>query len=161
MKASVDIQNKNIDSKSSSQNHNSINKRNLNAFKTLTFLLLIYVFSIVPGRLFMYAYGHYFTFVKNDLVFDTKHYALLWTSMVAKIYYLSNHGVIKREGEISLFSSHELYSKSFESCFSLMSRCRPLGNQFHWIFLINFFLANDCRYNYTCIFYTFLVISLT
>ena len=93
MKASVDIQNKNIDSKSSSQNHNSINKRNVNAFKTLTFLVLIYVFSIVPGRLFMYVWGHYFTFVKNDLVFDTKHYALLWTSMVARISFLDNNVV--------------------------------------------------------------------
>ena len=69
--------------------------------------------------------------------------------------------LINKKEKSLFFSSHELYSKSFESGFSLMSRCHPMRNQFHWIFLINSFLANDCRYNYTCIFYTFLVISLT
>ena len=72
---------------------NVINKRNRNAFKTLTILVIIYALSVGPGRIFAYAWGHYFLFAKDPLDFSKKHYALLWISTIASLLFLANNVV--------------------------------------------------------------------
>ena len=72
---------------------NFINKRNRSALRTLVLLMLIYILSVAPGRIFMYRYGNYFLFEQESLNFDTKHYALLWISIVARILFLTNNVV--------------------------------------------------------------------
>ena len=54
---------------------------------------MIYALSVGPGRIFIYAWGHYFLFAKDPLDFSKKHYALLWISSMAWVFFLANNVV--------------------------------------------------------------------
>ena len=73
--------------------NSTINQRNRNAFKILMLLVLIYILSVLPGRMYMLGWGYNFSTEDYNFDFDTKHYVLLWTSMVARILFLTNNVV--------------------------------------------------------------------
>ena len=70
-----------------------VNKRNRNAFKTLTILVIIYALSVGPGLIIKYLSGHNLLFVKDPLDFSKRHYALLWTSTLSWLLFLANNVV--------------------------------------------------------------------
>ena len=83
----------NIKANNITKNNNSKTRGNRNAFKILVLLVLIYMLSVLPGRLYMFGWGYNFITGEYNFDFNTKHYALLWISMVARILFLTNNVV--------------------------------------------------------------------
>ena len=84
----------NFNNNNITKTNSSKTRGNRNAFKILVLLVLIYILSVLPGRLYMFGWGYnYFITGEFNFDFDTRHYALLWISIVARILFLTNNVV--------------------------------------------------------------------
>ena len=84
----------NFNNNNITKTNSSKTRGNRNAFKILVLLVLIYILSVLPGRLYMFGWGYnYFITGDYNFDFDTRHYALLWISIVARILFLTNNVV--------------------------------------------------------------------